>query len=118
MTETTSPDARVDRPRRRRVLRAEADLAQISNAATTIPGSTTPYQADPMPVSSERIDHRPLIRSLLFRNVLVQKIWIEEDVLYQYETLQPLLRRLLAALEAEVGEGKDGEGANREDPTS
>jgi hypothetical protein len=48
----------------------------------------------------------------------VQKIWIEEDVLYQYETLQPLLRRLLAALEAEVGEEKDGGRASREDPTS
>jgi hypothetical protein len=85
------------------MLRAEADLARISNAATTIPGTTTPYQADPMPVSTEQTDHRQLIRSRPFRNVLVQKIWIEEDVLYQYETLRPLLLRLLAALEREVG---------------
>ena len=90
------------------MLRAEADLARISNAATTIPGSTTPYQADSMPVSPERVDHRPLIRSRAFRNVLVQKVWIEEDVLYQYETLRPLLLRLLAALEQEVGEGTEG----------
>lgn len=89
------------------MLRAEADLAQISNAATTIPGSTTPYQAAPMPVPSERTDHRPLIRSRAFRNILVQKIWIEEDVLYQYETLRPLLVRLQAALEQEVGEGTE-----------
>ncbi len=90
------------------MLRAEADLAQISNAATTIPGSSTPYQAAPMPVPSERTDHRPLIRSRAFRNILVQKIWIEEDVLYQYETLRPLLVRLQAALEQEVGEGTEG----------
>ena len=87
------------------LLRAEADLAQISNAATTIPGSTTLYQADPMPLPSEKTDHRTLIRSRAFRNVLVQKVWIEEDVLYQYETLRPLLLRLLTALEQEVGEG-------------
>ena len=61
-----------------------------------------------MPVSSERIDHRPLIRSLPFRNVLVQKIWIEEDVLYQYDTLRPLLLRLRSALEQEVGEETEG----------
>ena len=90
------------------MLRAEADLARISNAATTIPGSTTPYQADSMPVSSDRIDHRPLLRSRAFQNALVQKVWIEEDVLYQYETLRPLLDRLLAALEQEVGERTEG----------
>lgn len=88
------------------MLRAEADLARISNAATTIPGSATPYQADSMPVYLERTDHLPLIRSRVFRNALVQKVWIEEDVLYQYETLRPLLLDLLAALEREVGEGR------------
>lgn len=87
-------------------LQAEADLAQISNASTTIPGTQTPYQVAPMPLSPERTDHRPLIRTRVLRNVLVQKVWVEDDVLYQYGRLRPLLTRLLVALEHEA----DGRG--------
>jgi hypothetical protein len=53
-------------------------------------------------LSQERTDHRPLIQTRALRNALVQKLWIEDDVLYQYGTLEPLLLRILAALEPEI----------------
>lgn len=84
------------------LLRAEADIAQIHNKAALIPGGQMPYQGAPVPLSPERMDHRPLIQTRPVRNALVQKLWIEDDMLYQYERLRPLLSRVIAALEREV----------------
>jgi hypothetical protein len=84
------------------LLQTEADIAQIANKATEIPGGQTAYQGEPVPLSPERTDHRPLIQTRALRNALVQKLWIEDDVLYQYGTLEPLLLRILAALEPEI----------------
>lgn len=84
------------------LLRAEADIAQIHNSSALIPGSQMPYQGAPVPLTPERMDHRPLIQTRALRNALVQKLWIEDDVLYQYERLRPLLSRVLVALDREV----------------
>lgn len=84
------------------LLTAEADVAQFANKAVTIPGGTQPYQGAPIPVGAMTVDHRPLIRTREFRNVLVQKLWIEDDVIYQYEKLVPLIRRIKSALEREA----------------
>jgi hypothetical protein len=43
-----------------------------------------------------------MLQTRAIRNALVQKLWIEDDVLYQYGTLEPLLLRILAALEPEI----------------
>lgn len=84
------------------LLRAEADLGQISNRASVIPGTETPYQGESVPLLVPRADHHPLVQSRALRNALVQKLWIEDDVLYQYGRLQTLLGRILDALEREV----------------
>jgi len=84
------------------LLQTEADIAQVANRATEIPGGQTPYQGAPVPLSPERTDHRLMIQTRTFRNALVQKLWIEDDVLYQYGTLEPLLLRIIAALEPEI----------------
>jgi hypothetical protein len=84
------------------LLRAESDIAQFADKAKLIPGSNVPYQGAPIPQRMERTDHRPLIRSRTFRNAMVQKLWIEDDVLYQYGSLEPLLRRIIGALHNEV----------------
>jgi len=81
------------------LLRAEGDLGQISNRATAIPGTETPYQGESVPLPTRRTDHRPLVQNRTLRNALVQKLWIEDDVLYQYESLRALLDRVLVALE-------------------
>jgi hypothetical protein len=84
------------------LLRAEADIAQISNSAKTIPGGNEPYQGAPVPLGANRTDHRPVIQTRTFRNALVQKLWIEDDVLYQYARLNALLLRIVEALSNEI----------------
>lgn len=84
------------------LLRSEADIAQISNSAKTIPGGDEPYQGEPVPLVANRTDHRALIQTRDFRNALMQKLWIEDDVLYQYDRLDALLLRVLAALRNEL----------------
>lgn len=84
------------------LLRAEADIAQISNRAKTIPGSNEPYQGAPVPLVVTRTDHRALIQTRAFRNALMQKLWIEDDVLYQYGRLEELLLRIINALSSET----------------
>lgn len=84
------------------LLRSQADIAQFANKATMIPGSGQPYQGASIPLTSERIDHRPLIRTRAFRNVLVQKLWIEDDIIYQYGNLEPILTEIIDELERET----------------
>jgi hypothetical protein len=83
------------------LLSAEGDLGQLSNRATFIPGSELPYQGGSVPLPAVPTNHRPLLGSRALRNALVEKLWIENDVLYEYARLQPLLRRVTAALERE-----------------
>ena len=84
------------------LLRAEADIAQISNRAETIPGGNEPYQGAPVPLVATRTDHRALIQTRAFRNALMQKLWIEDDVLYQYGRLEELMLRIINALSNET----------------
>jgi hypothetical protein len=84
------------------LLRAEADIAQISHSAKTIPGGNEPYQGEPVPLVANRTDHRDLIQTRTFRNTLMQKLWIEDDVLYQYDRLETLLLRVVKALRNDV----------------
>ena len=89
------------------LLRAETELAQIANQAATVPGSGDPYQGATLPTPPTPTDHRSLLRSRALRNALVQKVWIEDDVLYKYGQLDGLLRRIRAALERELGDRPD-----------
>ncbi|WP_412069184.1 hypothetical protein [Rubrivirga sp. IMCC43871] len=84
------------------LLRSETELAQVSNLAETVPGSGEPYQGATLPTPPTPTDHRPLLQSRALRNALVQKVWIEDDVLYKYGQLERLLQRIRAALEREV----------------
>ncbi|PAP75443.1 hypothetical protein [Rubrivirga marina] len=84
------------------LLRAETELAQVSNRAETVPGSSDPYQGAALPTPPTPTDHRPLLQSRALRNALVQKVWIEDDVLFKYGQLDGLLRRLRAALATDL----------------
>lgn len=84
------------------LLRAKANLAQISNTATTIPGTGTASGTTKMPVTLSIRDHRELLTDAEFQNALVHKVWIEDDALRAYQNLLGQLSNVRARLEREV----------------
>jgi hypothetical protein len=84
------------------LLRAHANLAQIANTTTTFPGSEQAYHGVKIPVALTTVDHRALLRDREFQNALVQKAWIEDDVLRQYRLLEPQVVKLLQVLDREI----------------
>jgi hypothetical protein len=86
-------------------MRAEARVSQIAQIAQTLPGGggspggmgTPDYgEVDWWP---EPRDHRPLLVSEPFQNLVVQKLWIQSDILGQYERFAAQLRDLIARIE-------------------
>ena len=58
-------------------------VAPVVHATLVVPEGDVPYQVATVPLAPTRTDHRPLIQTRAPRNALVQKVWIEDDVLYQ-----------------------------------
>ena len=52
------------------------------------------------------MDHRVLLNDREFQNMLVEKIWIEDDMLRQYRMLEPEIEQLLETLNSEI-QGRD-----------
>jgi hypothetical protein len=84
------------------LLRRRANVAQIGNAATKVPGSTEPFVTEPVPVPLAERDHRPLLNDAEFLNAVVQKIWIEDIVLQQYRILEDRVEELVAVLDGDI----------------
>ena len=88
------------------VLRSRANLAQISNASLRVPGEFFDDPGARLPVPAGRLDHRALINDREFQNAVVEKYWIEEDMLRQYRLLEPKIEKLLETLNSEIA-GRD-----------
>ena len=84
------------------LLRANSNLAQISNSGTSAPGSIVEYTLGQLPVPSPRVDHRGLLANREFQNALVHKIWIEDDLLRLYRLLEPQVSEMIQALDEEI----------------
>ncbi len=84
------------------LLRLNSNLAQIANTGTSAPGGIVEYTYGQLPVPSPRVDHRELLANREFQNALVQKIWIEEDLLRQYRLLEPRVSEIIQALDEEI----------------
>jgi hypothetical protein len=85
-------------------LREHAYLPQISNAIRFRPGHPDATAAPPVPALQAKVDHRSLLGSRAFQNTLLQKSWVQEDVLGRYPDLEMQMRDFIAALEAATGE--------------
>jgi hypothetical protein len=83
-------------------LRRRANVAQIGNAATEVPGSREAYWYDPVPIPMAEMNHGPLLSDPEFLNPVVQKVWIEDGVLQQYELLEARVDELLSVLAREI----------------
>ena len=58
------------------------------------------------PLPTGQMDHRVLLNDREFQNMLVEKIWIEDDMLRQYRMLEPKIEQLLETLNSEI-QGRD-----------
>ena len=79
-------------------MRAHGNLPQVSNAIEHIPGSTEPAYTEPVPIG-EKTNHLPLLENQAFVNVVLQRRWVNEDALFQYEQLRPRLEAVTQMLE-------------------
>lgn len=89
------------------ILRPRANLAQISNASLRVPGDFFDDPGAGLPVPAGRVDRRALINDREFQNAVVEKYWIEEDMLRQYRVLEPKIEKLLETLNSEIAGRKD-----------
>jgi hypothetical protein len=84
------------------LLRVHSNLSQIGNAARAMPGSQAPYAFDPVPDPQAHVDHRPLLENREFLNAIVEKLWIEDSVLLEYEGLEVRVRDVLERLQEQL----------------
>jgi hypothetical protein len=89
------------------ILRPRANLAQISNASLNVPGDFFDDPGVILPIPAGRVDHRALISDREFQNAVVEKAWIEEDMLRQYGILEPKIEKLLETLNSEIAGRED-----------
>lgn len=89
------------------ILRPRANLAQISNASLNVPGNFFDDPGVILPIPAGRVDHRALISDREFQNAVVEKAWIEDDMLRQYGILEPKIEKLLETLNSEIAGRED-----------
>jgi hypothetical protein len=84
------------------ILRPRTNLAQLSNASLQVPGNLFSDFESELPVPAGHLDHRTLINDREFQNAVVEKFWIEEDMLRQFRWLEPKIEQLLETLNKEI----------------
>jgi len=88
------------------ILRPQTNLAQLSNASLRVPGDFFYDPGARLPVPAGRLDHRAVINDREFQNSVVEKFWIEEDMMRRYRMLEPKIEKLLETLNSELA-GRD-----------
>lgn len=84
-------------------LRKHANLSQISNAITVQPGTGEANYTTTVFSGIIPFDHSTLIKEREFQNVLLQRLWVMNDILYNYEQLRPKLESMIVMLASEIG---------------
>jgi hypothetical protein len=84
-------------------LRNEAWVPQIAEEAQIQPGTDFRPGYGEMNWASEPRDHRPLLLAPAFQNLVVQKLWIQTDILRAYQDFSAEVDSLIHTLEAELG---------------
>lgn len=85
-------------------LREEAWVPQVAEIADIMPGSGFEGGYGDVDFRSEPVDHRQLIVSPAFLNLVLQKLWIQTDILERYDRFRAELLHLVQLLEDELGE--------------
>lgn len=83
-------------------IRREASLPQISDAIRFRPGSSQPYEVGRLNHAPVHTDHRRLIVSREFQNMVLHQRWIQDDILDWYDIFAKDVSQIIVALEAEL----------------
>jgi hypothetical protein len=83
-------------------LRAHASVPQIADLAQVLPGTDLEPGYGRTNWVLEQRDHREMLRSDEFQNVVLQKLWIHVDVLSAYEEFSSGLDELIRRLESQL----------------
>ena len=83
-------------------LNEHGNQAQIANAIQRFPGTGAPYTAR-APQTPVQTDHRSLLESRQFQNILLRKMWVQDDVLLELGRLDASVQGMLEALAQEMG---------------
>ena len=85
-------------------LRREAYVPQIGETSQVLPGTDRTPKYGQVNWSTRVRDHRPLLVSAEFQNLVVQKLWVQVDILSAYGRFAEQLETLIREVEAELGE--------------
>jgi hypothetical protein len=85
-------------------IRKEGSLAQISDAIRTRPGSQERYTLEKLNYAPTDTDHRRILVSREFQNMVLHRRWIQDDILDWYDKFAATLHAAIRALEIELAE--------------
>ncbi len=83
-------------------LRRNAYMPQIHNTIAVQPGSGADDYLPDLPLGQHAGSHIELLQDREFQNILLHRLWVQADILYQYELIEPRLRELMGMLENEI----------------
>jgi hypothetical protein len=83
-------------------LRGNAYLSQIHNSIDVQPGTGNEDYVEDVRLGPHVTSHSNLLRDREFQNVLLHRLWVHGDILYEYEQLKPRLSSLIELLTAEL----------------
>jgi len=83
-------------------LREHGYLPQIDNAITDQPGTGDADYGSDVPLANDRLDHRLLLKNRQFQNVLLHRLWVQNDILEDYRELEPKILSMIDWVSAEI----------------
>ena len=83
-------------------MRREAWVPQIADLAQVLPGTDLAPGYGRVNWATETRDHRPLLLSPEFQNLVLHKLWVQVDILSAYEAFSEQLQELIGQVEAEA----------------
>ena len=83
-------------------LRDNAYLSQIHNAIDVQPGTGEEDYVPDLPLGPHVTEHSNLLGDRGFQNVLLHRLWVQGDILNEYEQIEPELTNLIELLTAEL----------------
>lgn len=79
-------------------MRTRANMARLANQIEYEPGSEEPYPVTKVPESSSKTDHWALVKDPQFHNLMLFRLWTNDDILTEFNEFHPHLEEILTLL--------------------